>query len=127
MSVESGDLNRTVTIRRKTVTHNALNEEVETWADFFTCKARRRDFSDGEAIAAQQFGSFLRSRFVVRSSSETRTLTPVDELAHDGETWSIHGVKELNEGQFRFIEITAAKDNDADGQASLQGRGTQGT
>lgn len=109
---KASDFDRTVTIQRFTSVPNEFNEPVETWADYFTCRAMRRDVSDGEKFAAGQVGSSLRSRFVVRSSSETRTVTPVDRLVHEGATWSIHGVKEADEGRYRFIEITAVKDAD---------------
>lgn len=110
--IGAGKLDRKITIQRFTSEPNALNEMVETWADFFTCRAMRRDVSDGEKFAAGQVGSSLRSRFTVRSSSETRTVTPVDRLVHDGATWSIKGVKEADEGRRRFVEITAVRDAD---------------
>ena len=110
--MKASDLDRKVTIQRFTSVPNEFNEPVETWADYFTCRAMRRDVSDSEKFAAGQVGSSLRSRFVVRSSSETRTVTPVDRLVHEGATWSIHGVKEADEGRYRFIEITAVKDSD---------------
>lgn len=109
---KASDLDRKVTFQRFTSVPNEFNEPVEMWADYFTCRAMRRDVSDSEKFAAGQVGSSLRSRFVVRSSSETRTVTPVDRLVHEGSTWSIHGVKEANEGRHRFIEITAVKDSD---------------
>jgi phage head-tail adaptor, putative, SPP1 family len=110
--VTAQDLDRKITIQRYTSVPNEFNEPIETWADFFTCRAKRRDVSDGEKFAAGQIGSTLTTRFVVRSSSETRTLTTKDRLVHEGATFNILGVKEANEGRFRFIEITAVKDSD---------------
>lgn len=110
-TVGPGDLDRTVTIQRATDVDNGLNVTQE-WDDFFTCRARRRDVADGEAVAADQLSSFLRTRFVVRSSSETRSLTPKDRLLHEGDTYNIHGVKETNDGRGMFLEITAVKNND---------------
>lgn len=111
--ISAGDLDRKVVIERATTTPNSLNELEDTWSTYFTCRAMRRDASDGEKnVAGQQVGSFLMSRFTVRSSTETRGVTPVDRLIHEGHTWSIKGVKEANEGRFRFIEITAVKDAD---------------
>lgn len=110
--ITANDLDRKITIQRVTSVPNEFNEPVETWTDFFTCRAMRRDVSDGEKFAAGQIGSSIRSRFVVRSSSETRTVTPTDRLVHDGAIWSIHGVKEADEGRHRFIEITAVRDTD---------------
>lgn len=109
----AGDLDRRITIERATTTYNALNEPVETWGDYLTVWAKREDVGDGEKFASGQVGSSLRSRFIIRSSVASRTVTPVDRLVHDGVTWSIHGIKETKEGRRRFLEITAVKDADA--------------
>lgn len=110
--MDGTDLDRSLTIQRFTSTSNEFNEPVETWANLMTVRAMRRDASDGEKFAAGQVGSSLRARFVIRSDSKTRTITPVDRAMHEGSTWSIHGIKEANEGRRRFIEITAVKDAD---------------
>jgi len=110
--IGAGKLDRKITLQRFTSVPNEFNEPVETWADFFTCRAMRRDVSDAEKFAAGQIGSSLITRFVIRSSTETRTVTTKDRLVHEGATFNILGVKEANEGRFRFIEITAAKDSD---------------
>lgn len=113
--IGAGDLDRKVTIQRFTSVPNEFNEPVETWADFKTVRAMRRDVSDRqrvEMMAAGQVGAFQVSRFTIRSTSETRTITPVDRLVHDGKTWAIHGIKEADEGRYRFLEITAVKDAD---------------
>lgn len=115
MTISAGDLDRSITIQRFTSTPNEFNEPVETWMDFKTVRSMRRDVSDRQRIemtAAGQVGAFLASRFTIRSSTETRTVKPTDRILHEGSTWSIHGVKEADEGRFRFIEITAVKDAD---------------
>ena len=112
MTIGASDLDRKITIQRFTSVPNEFNEPVETWADFVTCRTMRRDVSDGERFAAGQVGSSLRSRFVIRSSSKVRTVTPTDRLTHEDAIWSIHGVKELAGEHRRFIEITAVRDAD---------------
>lgn len=111
--ISAGHFDRTITVQRATTTPNALNEPIQTWADHIKVRAMRRDVSDGERMAAGQVGSFLMTRFTVRSSTSTRGLTPKDRIVHEGGTWSIHGIKEANEGRKRFLEITAARDADA--------------
>lgn len=110
-TVGPGDLDRTVVFQKATDVDNGLNV-TQTWANFFTCRARRRDVADGEAVAADQLSSFLRTRFVVRSSSETRQVTPAFRLVHEGATYNILGVKETNDGRGMFLEVTAVKNND---------------
>lgn len=111
----AGTLDRKITIQRYTSVPNEFNEPIPTWADFITVRAARRDVSDAENFAAsQQVGSFLRTRFVIRSSSEARTVTPVDRISYDGAIWNIQGVKEGDQGDMRgrYIEITAVRSND---------------
>lgn len=108
----AGKLDRRITIERFTSTRNDFNELIETWATLATVWAQRKDVSDGEKFAAGQVGSSLRSRFVIRSSSVTKTVTPVDRISYDGALWNIHGLKESAEGRNRFIEITAVRNAD---------------
>lgn len=112
MSITAGKLDRKITIQRYTSVPNEFNEPIETWADFITRRAMRRDVSDSEKFAAGQIGSILNTRFVIRSSVDARTITTKDRIIHEGSTFNILGVKEANEGRHRFIEITAAKDSD---------------
>ncbi|MEY9196634.1 SPP1 family predicted phage head-tail adaptor [Sinorhizobium fredii] len=113
MAITAQDLDRRITIERETEAgRDEVNEPVLEWTALATVWARRRDASDGEREAAGQVGSTLMSRFVVRSSSVTRAVTPVDRLNYSGAIWNILGVKEADEGRNRFIEITAIKDAD---------------
>ncbi len=113
--MQAGDLDRRITIQRSTSAEGRLNEPVETWADLITVWARRRDASDSQKIefmAAGQTGSFIVSRFTIRSSEISRSVTPLDRVFHDGKVWDIKGVKEADEGRHRFLEITASRDAD---------------
>ncbi|TCL89858.1 head-tail adaptor [Rhizobium sp. PP-WC-2G-219] len=115
MTVNASQLDRRVTVQRASMVLNAFNEEISTWMDLAKVWARRKDASDSqkiELLAAGQVGSFQVSRFTVRSSTLTRSITPVDRIHHDGVVWQINGVKELDEGRHRFIEITASRDAD---------------
>lgn len=110
----AGDLDRRITIERFTSTRNEFNEPVETWTALTTVWAQRKDSSDltkVEYLGAEQVGAFHMSRFIIRSSSVTKTVTPVDRISYDGHLWNIKGVKETAEGRNRFIEITAVRAN----------------
>lgn len=107
----AGELDRRIVIERATVTHNALNEQVETWDTYATIWAKKTDVSDGEKNAAGQVGAFLVSRFMIRSSPATRAIKPNDRIRFEG-LWNIQGLKETQRGRNRFLEITAAKDAD---------------
>ncbi|MFA7105596.1 MAG: phage head closure protein [Dysgonamonadaceae bacterium] len=111
----AGTLDRRITIERHTQTGtNGFNEPVFTWQPLATVWAARRDASDAEAFAAGQVGASLRTRFVIRRTATTATVTPKDRLSCDGAVWNIKGVKEGDGGAMRgrYIEITAVRDND---------------
>lgn len=111
----AGTLDRKITIERHTVVGtNEFNEEIWDWVTLISPRAARRDVSDGEKFAAGQVGSSLRTRFVIRASTQANTVTPVDRVSYDGSIWNILGVKEADMGDLRgkYIEITAVRDND---------------
>jgi SPP1 family predicted phage head-tail adaptor len=101
------DLDRSITIERSQDVANAFNELIPTWLPVLKVRAKRRDISDGEKDAAGQIGATLMTRFVVRSSSNTRVVLPTDRISHDGLIWNIKGIKQADEGRNRFLEITA--------------------
>ena len=109
---KAGALDRRITIQRAAVTQNGFGEDQLAWADLATISASREDMSDGERLSASQINATLASRFVVRSSTLTRSVTPKDLISYDGGLWDIHGIKETNKGRMRFLEITAMRQVD---------------
>lgn len=112
--IGAGDLDRRITIERFTSTKNEFNEPVETWSPLATVWAQFKDASDltkVEYLGAEQVSAFHMSRFVIRSSSVTKTVSPVDRISYGGHIWNIKGTKETAEGRNRFIEITAVRAN----------------
>lgn len=108
----ANDLDRRVVIERYTETRNTLNEPVKVWAKFAEVFANRKDVSDGEKLAAGQLGSSIVARFIIRSSTAARTVSPLDRIIHDGKTWEITGVKQADLGRNRFVEIKATARNE---------------
>lgn len=109
----AGKLDRRVTIERVVDGQlNGFGEPGETWSNYVTVWASRQDVSDGEKAGAGQRDSALVSRFVIRSNSQTKTITTVDRLVYDGFTWNILGAKETAHGRNRYIELTASRDSD---------------
>lgn len=112
----AGKLDRRITIKREGETgRNEYNEPIIGWSVLATVWAQRKDASDSTRLeyqAAGQVGSSQVSRFIVRSSVTTRSVTPVDQISYDGSDWNILSIKETSEGRKRFIEITAARRQD---------------
>jgi head-tail adaptor len=65
------------------------------------------DVSDSERIRAQQVQANLSSRFTVRDSTVTRSVTPRDQIVFEGRIYDIIGIKETAHRR-RMLEITAA-------------------
>lgn len=105
---KAGALDDRITIERATITPDAFNNPVETWAALATVAAGKTDLSDREVLAAQQVGASMQSRFLIRSSVLTRDVTAKDRLSYGGAIWNIAGIKEVG-GRNRFLEITAAR------------------
>ncbi len=120
MATVGGRLDRRITIQRSAAGVDAFNAEILTWTNYVTVSAQRVDLADKERFGAAfekskaaQVGSYAISRFRVRSSTQTRTITARDRLTHDGATWNIMAApSETLEGRKRFLWITAARDTD---------------
>lgn len=114
MAIKSaGELDRRIVVERLTeIGRDSFNEPILEWGVLLSTWARRRDASDQERFEAAEISATLMSRFVVRSNSVTKTISPVDRLSHEGAVWNINGIKETLDGRARFLEITATKDAD---------------
>ncbi len=83
-------LDHRITIQRNTPTTNTYNEPVESWGDYITVWASRRDASAREGYKAAEVGSEITARFTIRYSSETATITAKDRvILQDGLTYEI--------------------------------------
>lgn len=65
------------------------------------------DVTDGERLRAQQVQAHLTSRFTVRDSGITRSITAKDRIVFEGLQYDIVGIKETAKRR-RMLEITAA-------------------
>lgn len=102
----AGDLDRRVQFRRATLVDDGF-QEVETWDNHGSpVWASKTDVSDGERWRAGEVGASITSRFVVRSSTFSRDLTPKDRLVCEGREYDITGIKEI--GRRDRLEITAS-------------------
>ena len=110
MAIAAGRLDRRVQVQNKALVNDGFGS-AETWQDAgLPQAASRKDISDGERWRAGEVQAHVTTRFVVRHSAFTRTVTPGWRLVCEGQAFDIFGVKELDKN--RFIEITAAARND---------------
>lgn len=116
----AGELDKRIRFERETAGRDAMGGVASSgWLPLGTVWGRKVDASDGEKIAADQKTATLVCRFVVRSSTMTRDVTPKDRLICRAfgveEAFEILGKKETTEGRNRFIEITAVARVDEEG------------
>lgn len=101
-----GALDRRIQFQRATLSDDGLSR-VETWANFGDpVPASRNDISDGERWRAGEVQAHVSTRFVVRFSAFTASISPKDRLICEGETFDISGIKQV--GRRNRLEITAA-------------------
>ncbi len=101
----AGNLDRRITLRRVTTVNNEFNEPVETWTDFATVWAQRRDASANESYRAQEVGAEISARFTIRLSSLVADVDPLYRVLFKGREYNITAVRELDRN--RFLEIDA--------------------
>lgn len=103
----AGQLDRRVRIERANAGRDNLGGSTDQgWHPLGTYWAERMDASDAERFVAQEHAATRMTRFRIRSTAITRTVTPADRAVHDGDVYEIIGVKETKEGRNNYIEMT---------------------
>lgn len=104
-------LDRRVQFRRATISDTGFSAErrwnaADPAADDFgrPVWASRRDVSDAERALSGWTEATVVSRFIVASTTFTRSLGPIDRLVESGRVYDINGIKEIGRGR---LEITA--------------------
>lgn len=103
----AGDLDRRIRLERLVKGKDDMGGSTdEGWHVLANVWAARADLSDAERYAADEQAATRMTRFKVRSSSVTRSLTPADRIFHAHAAYEIIGTKETAEGRDRYIEIS---------------------
>ena len=108
--MHTGERDRHVTIERAAEIDDGFTKVEGRYAPWKRFWARKTDVSDVERTRAAENGAEITTRFVVRFSGATRTITPHDRLTCEGRSYNIVGVKEV--GRREGIEITASARTD---------------
>lgn len=106
MGLRAGLLDRVATIERATVTLNALNEEVETWATHTKIRCRVRYLKGSEMLKME--------REVLATTIEIEThylpgILTTDRISYDSKYWNIRYIEEI--GRRMALKITAEVDH----------------
>lgn len=99
-----GKQNKRIVIRRASApTRNALNEPIESWAEFGRFMAEQVQQRPMESWKAGQTAAQVERVWRVRWSDRAATITPSDRLTCDAREFQIIGVTEI--GRRVGIEI----------------------
>lgn len=118
MNMNASMLDRRIQFRRAQVVDDGFqtaprwnndNPEADNYGS--PVSASRRDVSDAEKSTAVQVRAIVDTRFVVRSSAFTRSITPIDRLVCEGRVFSILGIKQIGP-RHRWLEISGVARTD---------------
>lgn len=84
----AGELNKSITFQRKTITHDTYNAPIETWSDAFTVWAAVAEIGSRELYQAQKLYSETSAVFKVRY---TERITGSMRIRYRGRTYEILG------------------------------------
>ena len=99
--MKTGDMNRLITFRQKSIAYNTLNETIDTWADAFTVYAAVYTTGGREFYAAQKLNAETSAVFVVRWTERINTRMRVK---WGNRTFEILSLKDVNR---TWLEIAA--------------------
>lgn len=97
----AGAMDRLITIQSKSTSQDSYGEPIETWSDYTTVWAQRRDLRGNEFFAGQQLSAQVNTVFKIRYQSG---ITPYSHrISYDGLVYDILGVIEL--GRREALEL----------------------
>lgn len=100
--LNSGMLDRQLTIRTVTYANDAAGQPVETWADGDTVWAQRDDKDGREASGSGERAAEVDAVFIIRYRDD---VTPVNRVSIDGREYDVVSVLEI--GRREGLEISA--------------------
>lgn len=104
--MRAGGLDRRVTIQQRTLGQSASGAATETWADFATVWAGKRDLKGREFFDAQKENAEISTEFRLRWRSD---VTAEMRLQLDGLTYDIVSIAELARREGLLILATAPR------------------
>ena len=94
--IEAGELDRRIVILRATVMQDpGSGENVETWATLATVSASWRRASAREQLAAAEQAATVTDVFIVRWSTVTGAITPMDRVVYQGREYNLAEATEM--------------------------------
>ena len=79
----------------------------DIWVKGARFPCMRFDLTDQERMTMDQSQSTTLTRFTLRSTPSSEAIVPADRLEHEGERFSIRGIRRIRRRTLRLIEIYA--------------------
>jgi len=108
--MKAGDLDHRLVPHEPVSTRDAVGGEVVNFLPRGKLFASKRDVSDAERVRAMQEGATITTRFQVRWSSLTASISAGWRVKCDGVLYAVTGVKEIGRRVGREITATALAD-----------------
>lgn len=101
--MNAGDLDRTISIERKTVTRDSIGGESASWSTLHSnVSANKRTISGREVVSAQRILAAETAMWTIRFVSG---ITAKDRINESGTIWNILALREVERAH--WLEITA--------------------
>lgn len=103
-------LDHRIRVLRAVMTTSVYNEGVPTWSTLLEIWAARDDITAGESYRAAAVDAQITTRFTIRYSPETATITPKDRIECDGRTYDLTKVREVMRNEWLEVDAVARAD-----------------
>jgi head-tail adaptor len=104
----ASDRTELIVFQRATTSENDYGEQIETWADLYTRRARVRFGTAQEKREAAQENASQTATFECVRSSQLDGITLKDRISYLGSTWDLSETAPLDRATIRFTGTRSA-------------------
>ncbi|MEO9299957.1 phage head closure protein [Devosia alba] len=108
--LNAGKLDRRITLERYGISYNSDNEPIEGYTAIATVWASWRRASAREQLAAAEIQATVTDVFVMRWSTTTASVTPMDRVVYYGRTYNIAEATEIGRREGVMLRGSAMAD-----------------
>ena len=91
--LSSGQLDRQLTIRSRTIANDGAGQPIETWSDLATVWAAKNDTKGDEGFTGAERSAEIETTFTIRYRNDVTTL---NRLTCEGRNYEIIAVREMD-------------------------------
>lgn len=103
--MDAGQLDRRITLQRKTEEDDGYATSPSAWEDLVTVWARLMPLTSAERAAAGETAAYGKATFMIRRDSSWSDLNATDRLLYQGKAFNILGVREHGRGHYMIDAV----------------------